>query len=124
MTYDRRQSISRSLFVLQTVALAVGLASIDKAFEEVDQHYFGQAANEARKTVEQANDAVSEKVTASSPAVDNTTLAVRVNAALNAAPGLEASIVGVATRDGLVTLAGTADNATKRDLAKQPRIER
>lgn len=123
MTYDRRQSISQSFLVLQTVALAVGLASIDKAFEEVDQ-YFGQAANNARKTVEQAYNAASEKVTAASPAVDNTALAAKVNAALNAAPDLEASIIGVATRDGLVTLAGTAENATKRDLAKRPRIER
>jgi hypothetical protein len=123
MTYDRRQPISQSFFVLQTVALAVGLASIDKAFDEVDQ-YFGRAANEARKTVEEANNAAREKVTAGSPAVDNTALSARATAALNAAPRPEASIIGLATGDGPVTHASPAENGTTRDLAEQPPIER
>ena len=120
MTYDRRQSISQSFFVLQTVALAVGLASIDKAFEEVDQ-YFGRAGDEPRKTVERVNNAAHKRVTTASPVVDDTALATRTNAALNAVSGFEASIIGVATTNGLDTLAGGTENATRRDLAERPR---
>lgn len=120
MTYNRRQSISQSFFVLQTVALAVGLASIDKAFEEVDQ-YFGRAGDEPRKTVERVNNAAHKRVSAASSGVDHAALAARANAALNAVSGFDASIIGVAARDGLDTLAGATENATSHELAERPR---
>jgi hypothetical protein len=123
MTHDRRQSISRSFFVLQTVALAVGLAGIDKAFEEVEQ-YVGRAGNEAGKTVEQANNAASEGSAAADRHPHNSALAARMDAALNVAPGHESFSFNVTAPDGLVTLAGSAENATKRDHTKRPRIER
>jgi hypothetical protein len=120
MTYDRRRSIYQLFFVLQTVALAVGLASIDKAFEKVDQ-YFGRAGDQPRKTVERVNNAAHKRVTAAGPAVDHAALAARANAALNAVSGFEASIIGVATSDGLDTIEGATENATGRDRAERPR---
>ena len=125
MPYDNRQSISRSFFFLQTVALAVGLASIDKAFNAADQD-LDQTENEAGKTVEQPDNAAREKFAASGRAVDNTALAARVNAALNAAPGLGSSTIDVGALDvhvetvkGAVRLSG---RAVER-LRQKPRSE-
>jgi osmotically-inducible protein OsmY len=125
MSYDNRQSISRSFFFLQTVALAVGLASIDKAFNAADQD-LDQTENEAGKTVEQHDNAAGEKFAASGRAVDNTALAARVNAALNAAPGLGSSTIDVGALDvhvetvkGTVRLSGFVKNPDQKRRAEQ-----
>jgi len=125
MPYDNRQSISRSFFFLQTVALAVGLASIDKAFDSADQDP-DQTENEAGKTVEQPDNAAREKFAASGRVVDNTALAARVNAALNAAPGLGSSTIDVGALDvhvetvkGTVRLSGFVKNPDQKRPAEQ-----
>jgi osmotically-inducible protein OsmY len=135
MAYDKRQPAPRTLFILSTSVLAVGLASIDSAFERVDR-YIGQATNpnrvdkafinagqnmgrtagEARKTVERANNGAGKTFATADLAVDNTALAARVNAALNAGSDLESSTIEAGVADGMVSLAGAAENATKRDL--------
>jgi len=54
MRHDNRHPVSRSLLVLSTSALALGLAGMNKAFETVDQYYFGQAAKSDNVTATQA----------------------------------------------------------------------
>lgn len=49
--------------------------------------------------------------------VDDKTLAVSVKAALMASAALSATTIEVSARDGVVTLSGTTDTATRRDLA-------
>lgn len=49
--------------------------------------------------------------------VDDKTLAVNVKAALMASAALNATAIEVSTRDGVVTLSGTTDTSTRRDLA-------
>jgi osmotically-inducible protein OsmY len=125
MSYDNRQSISRSFFFLQTVALAVGLASIDKAFNSADQD-LDQIENEAGETVEQPTHAARKKFAAAGRAVDNTALAARVNAALNAAPGLGSSTIDVSALDvhvetvkGTVRLSGFVKSPDQKRRAEQ-----
>lgn len=49
--------------------------------------------------------------------VDDKTLATRVRAALMASPALNAVTIDVAAAHGVVTLLGTTNTSTKRDLA-------
>ena len=49
--------------------------------------------------------------------VDDKTLATRVRAALMASPALNAVTIDVAASRGVVTLFGTTNTATRRDLA-------
>jgi osmotically-inducible protein OsmY len=112
-------------------ALALGLAACDqppsaeKVGRSIDEtvakagQKVNEAANTAGKTAERAANAAGEKLAAAGQAVDNTTLATRVKAALIAAPGLESSRIDVDAANGVVTLLGTAENATKRDLAER-----
>jgi len=129
MTYGKRQPVSQLLSVLMTGALALSLTAceqppsaekigrgVDKSVEKAGQK-IDQGANTARKTIEQAVDTAGEKLAAAGQAVDNTTLEARVKAALIAAPGLKSSTINVGAADGVVTLAGTTEDATKRDLA-------
>jgi len=137
MTHDKGRAVSRFLLVLSTGALALSLASIDSAFDKVDQHYFGQVANsgdmpfndarqtlvatanEANKTGEQVDNTARETLAPTSRAVDDTVLAAKVTAALIGARSLDASKINVGATDGVVTLTGTTETATKRDFAER-----
>lgn len=61
--------------------------------------------------------AAGESDTAARPPVDDKTLATRVRAALMASPALNAVTIDVAAARGVVTLVGTTNTSTKRDLA-------
>ncbi|MGW8183196.1 MAG: BON domain-containing protein [Burkholderiales bacterium] len=61
--------------------------------------------------------AADESDTAARPPVDDKTLATRVRAALMASPALNAVTIDVAAARGVVTLLGTTNTPTKRDLA-------
>jgi len=137
MTHDTGRALSRLLFVLSTGALALSLVGIDSAFDTVDQHYFGQVANssampfndagqtlvltanETRKTLEQADYTTRETLAPASRAVDDTVLAAKVKAALIGARSLDSWKIHVGATDGVVTLTGTTETATKRDFAER-----
>jgi osmotically-inducible protein OsmY len=93
--------------------------SFDKSVEKVRQD-LNQAANDAGRTIEKGLDPTGETVTEAGPAVNNIALAARVKAALIGTRALYSSNIDVgATTNGVVTLTGSAENATKRDLAER-----
>jgi hyperosmotically inducible protein len=136
MVPDKGRALSRLLLVFSAGALAVSLASIDSAFENIEQYYFGQMAlsgdntfnsanktmgqiaNKATKTVEQADTAASETLVVAGRTINDTILAAKVKAALIGARSLDFSNITVGATNGVVTLAGTTEDATKRDFAE------
>jgi osmotically-inducible protein OsmY len=79
-----------------------------------------QAANNAGRTVEKGHDNAGKTFTEAGRAVNNIALAARVKAALIGTRALTSSNIDVgATTNGVVTLTGSAENATKRDLAER-----
>jgi osmotically-inducible protein OsmY len=132
MTYDMRQLNSKVLLASMIAALASGLAacdrppsgdsigdSFDKSVEDVRQD-LKQAANNAGRTVEKGPDKPGETFTEAGRDVKNIALAARVKAALIGARALASSKIDVgATTNGVVTLTGSAEDATTRDLAER-----
>jgi osmotically-inducible protein OsmY len=132
MTHDERQLISKVLSASMIAALALSLAAcdrppsgdsigrgFDKSVENVRQD-LNQAANNAGRTVEKGHDKAGETFTEAGRAVNNIALAARVKAALIGTRALTSSNIDVgATTNGVVTLTGSAENATKRDLAER-----
>jgi osmotically-inducible protein OsmY len=67
--------------------------------------------------IEPNGKAAAESLTAARKPVDDATLAVNVRAALIAAPGVNATTIDVNASGGVITLNGTAETSTRRDLA-------
>lgn len=89
--------------------LALGLAACERR----------PAANESGQPLA-ISDAVEARADATGSArkpVDDKTLATRVRAALMASPALNATTIDVAATRGVVTLFGTTNTTTRRDLA-------
>jgi osmotically-inducible protein OsmY len=120
MTYGKRQTISRSLLVLLLSALAMSLAACgERQSAESIGRSIDQTVEKGGEKMSQAAESAGEKLAAAGRTVDNTALAARVRAALIAAPGLNSLAISVDAANGVVTLAGTAENRDKRDLAEQ-----
>jgi osmotically-inducible protein OsmY len=132
MTYDMRQLISKVLLASMMAALASSLAacdqppsgdslgrSFDKSVENIRQD-LNQAANETGRTVEEGHGKAGATFTEAGRDVNNIALAARVKAALIGTRALDSSKIDVgATTNGVVTLTGNAEDATKRDLAER-----
>jgi len=132
MTDDMRQLVSKAVLASMVAALALSLAacdqppsadsigrSFDKSTENVRQD-LNQAVNHAGRTAEKGRDRAGETITEAGRAVNNIALAARVKAALIGTRALDSSKIDVgATTNGEVTLSGSAENATKRDLAER-----
>ena len=132
MTYDMRQLNSKVLLASMIVALALTLAacdrppsedSIERSFETSVENVHRdliQAASTTGNTVEKGHDKGGQTLTEADHAVNNIALAARVKAALIGARALDSSNIKVgATTNGVVTLTGSAEDATKRDLAER-----
>ena len=132
MTYDKRQPVSKVLLASMIAVLALSLAacdrlpsedsigrSFDKSVENVRQD-LNQTANDVGRTVEKGHDKAGEAVTEAGRDVKNIALAARVKSALMGTRALNSSDIDVgATTNGVVTLTGSAEDATKRDLAER-----
>jgi osmotically-inducible protein OsmY len=93
--------------------------SFDKSVENVRQD-LNQAANDAVRTVENGHDKAGRTVAEAGRTVNNIALAARVRAAMIGTRALDSSKIDVgANTNGVVTLTGSAEDATKRDLAER-----
>jgi osmotically-inducible protein OsmY len=131
MTHDKRQLISKVLRGSMIAALAPGLAacdrppsgdsiggSFDRSVENVRQDLNKTENNAGR--METVPDKAGGTFTEAGRDVKNIALAARVKAALIGTRALDSSKIDVgATTDGVVTLTGNAEDATKRDLAER-----
>ncbi|MDH3287314.1 MAG: BON domain-containing protein [Betaproteobacteria bacterium] len=113
MNLSERNAIRRAFLTALACALALGLAACEPrpAAEKM-----GRPANTAEK-VEPTGKVAVENLATVRPPVDDVTLAVNVKAALIAAPGLNAMTIDVNASAGAVTLLGTTNTSTRRDLA-------
>ncbi len=113
MTFRNGEFIHSALYVALAGVLALGLAACERG-------------NTAEEPAPRAGGSDSPGTSASTPgvlfaathkAVDDKALAVDVKAALMASAALNATTIEVSARDGVVTLSGTANTSTRRDLA-------
>jgi osmotically-inducible protein OsmY len=113
VNHGNRSWLRRTLPVALAGALALGLAACGRgpATEETGQ------APDAVEGVEATGKAAGENLAAARKPVDDKTLAVRVRAALMESPALNATTIEVAASRGVVTLFGTTNTSTRRDLA-------
>jgi osmotically-inducible protein OsmY len=132
MTYDKRLLISKELLASMIAAVALSVAacdrppsgdsigrSFDKSVENARQD-LNQAANDAGRTATKSHDKAGGTFTEAGRAINNIALAARVKAALIGTRALDSSKIDVgATTNGEVMLTGSAENATKRDLAER-----
>jgi hyperosmotically inducible protein len=92
--------------------------SVDRAVDKAGQQ-MEQAATSAGKQAEEARIVVTERAAEAGKALDDATLTAKVKTALIAEPNVKALAIDVETKDGVVTLHGTADNMANRDRASQ-----
>jgi len=132
MTYDKRHPVSKLLLAPMIAALALSFAAcdrppsedsigrgFDKSVENARQD-LNQAADNAGRTAEKGDNKADETYTKADLAVNNIALAARVKSALMGTRALNSSDIAVgATTNGEVTLTGSAEDATKRDLAER-----
>jgi hyperosmotically inducible periplasmic protein len=113
MNPGNRRFVPRVFLTALAGALALGLAACEPrpATEKMSP-----SANTAG-TVEPTGKAAGEHLAAARQPVDDATLVVNVKAALIAAPGLNATTIDVNSSAGAITLSGTIDTSTRRDLA-------
>ena len=132
MTYDKQQVIPKALLGSMILALALGLAACDRppSGDSVERSFDKSVDDPRRDSNEVAMDAdtnvakeyvrASETVTETDRGVNNIALAARVKAALMGTRSLNATKIDVgANTNGEVTLTGTAEDATTRDVAER-----
>jgi len=105
--------VLRGLLTVLAGALVLGLAACEP---QPAAGKLGQPASAAEK-VEANGIAVAENLSPARIPVDDATLAVNVKAALIAAPGVNATTIDVSASRGVITLNGTTNTSTRRDLA-------
>jgi osmotically-inducible protein OsmY len=120
MTHFMKQTISRSFLALLLGALVMSLAACgERQSAENVGRSIDQTVERGGEKMNQAAETAGEKLAAAGQRMDDAALEARVKAALIAAPGLKSLAIDVEAANGVVTLAGTADNPDKRDLAEQ-----
>jgi hypothetical protein len=105
--------VLRPLLTALAGALVLGLAACEP---RPAAGKLGQPAAAAGK-IEANGLAMAENPSPARKPVDDATLAVDVKAALIAAPGINASTIDVSASRGVITLSGTTNTSTRRDLA-------
>ena len=113
MRITERRFGRSTLVAALSAALAIGLSACDQA---------STAEGFARRTQGAESAASNAQVLGVAPAaarvpVDDKTLAVNVKAALMASAALNATTIEVSAKEGIVTLSGTTNTSTRRDLA-------
>lgn len=101
---------------LQWLALVAGTALLAAGCGERGSESVGERMDRsADRIAESAGRAADRAVTA----IDDAAITARVKAAVMAEPGLRPLGIGVETRDGVVTLAGTVNGPDQRQRALQ-----
>lgn len=113
MRYRIRRFIRKVPRIALAGALALGLAACEQASGEKE---LAPRAGSPETTGSTASAPGTTLAAARSP-VDDKSLAVNVKAALMASAALNATTIEVSARDGVVTLSGTTNTSTRRDLA-------
>jgi hypothetical protein len=113
MSFRNGDFIRSALCAALAGALALGLAACERASGEKG---LATPAGSAETTGSGASATGTTVAVARSP-VDDKTLTVNVKAALMASSALNATTIEVSARDGVVTLSGTTNSSTRRDLA-------
>lgn len=113
MRYRIRRFIRNVPRIALAGALALGLAACEQASGEKE---LAPRAGSPETTGSTAS-APGTTLAAARSSVDDKTLAVNVKAALMTSAPLNATTIEVSARDGVVTLSGTTNTSTRRDLA-------
>lgn len=113
MTFRNGELIRSALCVALAGALAIGLAACEQVSGERD---LAPRAGGPETTGSSASAPGTTVAAARSP-IDDKALAVNVKAALMASAALNTTTIDVSARDGVVTLSGTTNTSTRRDLA-------
>lgn len=113
MRVHSAQFIRGALCTALACTLGVALAACERAPNSGE---LAPRAGAAERVASSENVPGATRTAAHSP-VDDKTLAVNVRAALMASAALNATTIDVSAKDGVVTLSGTTNTATRRDLA-------
>jgi osmotically-inducible protein OsmY len=113
MSFRHGEFVRSALSTALAGALALGLAACDLASGEKE---LAPRSGSPETTGSTASAPGTTLAAARSP-VDDKTLTVNVRAALMASAALNATTIEVSARDGVVTLSGTTNTSTRRDLA-------
>ena len=98
----------------------IALAGCDKpAPAETAGRKIDQAMDKMGKKVEQTAERAKEQTARAEQAIDDTTITAKVKAGILTEPGLKVLKIDVDTRNGLVTLTGSADSAQDVQRATQ-----
>lgn len=113
MSFRNSEFVRGALCAALAGALALGLAACERASGEKEP---APRAGSPETTGSTAS-APGTTLAAARSAVGDKSLAVNVKAALMASAALNATTIEVSARDGVVTLSGTTNTSTRRDLA-------
>jgi len=113
MRVHSAQFIRGALCAALACTLGLGLAACERA---PSSRELAPRADAAERVASSASAPGTNLAAAPSPVADKT-LAVNVKAALMASAALNATTIEVSARDGVVTLSGTTNTSTRRDLA-------
>ena len=112
-------AIKTCLLAASSLAL-IALAGCDKPQPaETAGKKIDQAMDKMGKKVEQTAERAKEQTAKAEQAIDDTTITAKVKAGILTEPGLKVLKIDVDTKDGLVTLTGSADSAQDVQRATQ-----
>lgn len=101
-----------SLLIALMVGAGVALAGCNKNSPETVGQKIDKATDKVAAKTESA-------MTKTAEVVDDAAITTKVKAAIMAEPGLKSLQIDVDTKDAVVTLSGTVDNAPMKDKAKE-----
>jgi hyperosmotically inducible periplasmic protein len=116
---NANNTIKTCVLAASSLAL-IALAGCDKpAPAETAGKKIDQAMDKMGKKVEQTTERAKEQTAKAEQAIDDTTITAKVKAGILTEPGLKVLKIDVDTKNGLVTLTGSADSADDVQRATQ-----
>jgi len=113
-------SAIKTCLLAASMLTLIALAGCDKpAPAETAGKKIDQAMDKMGKKVEQTAERAKEQTAKAEQAIDDTTITAKVKAGILTEPGLKVLKIDVDTRNGLVTLTGSADSAQDVQRATQ-----
>jgi osmotically-inducible protein OsmY len=110
-------------FIGISILVVIGLTACDQpgpaetAGKNIDQT-FDKAGDKISDTADKVGETMNEQSNKAGVAIDDTAITARVKAAIFAAPGLDTLQISVDTVKGVVSLSGSVDSRTQRNLAE------
>ena len=117
---NRNSAIKTCLLAASSLAL-IALAGCDKPAPSAESagRKIDQAMDKMGKKVEQTAERAKVQTAKAEQAMDDTAITAKVKAGILTEPGLKVLKIDVDTKDGLVTLTGSADSAQDVQRATQ-----